>query len=381
MTTKPEEPVYVTVSALDAGHLTIPDCFFVAGADPKVRTTIPSLSFLIQHPSAPPSSRGGATTNLVFDLGIKRDLTGYTAAQQAQIAERQPVVTDPDCAASLREGANGEGEGMHEPLLDPAAEVDFVIPSHVHWDHVGTPGDFARATFLVGSGTRALLRRGAAPFNPAEEFRADELPASRTVELPPPPRATSRNHDGDGDAFDEYYAGPNTPAHTPTPADTEARLPRGAEAWAWRPAAGFPRAVDVFGDGSVHVVDSPGHVYGHVNVLARTGAARYVYLAGDACHSPGILSGSSSGGSSGSGSSSGEKGKEEKEEIAEWEDERGRDGVRSIHVDTALAKATLADIGAAVEKLRAEGVEVEVVLAHDRGWRERNRSRFWPGRL
>ncbi|KAI1749124.1 hypothetical protein F4782DRAFT_514670 [Xylaria castorea] len=340
-------PVYVAVSALDAGHITLPDYLFVAGADTDTRTTVPSLSFLIQHPSSPPS-RSGNVTNLVFDLGVKRDLSGYAIAQQSHVAERQPIVTDPDCSTSLREGASND-QGAKE-LLNPEKDVDFVILSHVHWDHIGTPSDFSGATFVVGSGTLDLLKNGAGPNYPAELFNNDELPVSRTVELPP----TLRH----GVDFHEYYAGSNSPVHTSTPADTLAKLPSLADKWLWQPFGGFPRTVDFFGDKSVFVIDSPGHIHGHVNLLVRTGESKYVYLGADCCHDTRILSG--------------ERG------IAEYDD--GRGGIRSVHVHTGLARKTLVEIDRGVTQLRKD-MDVEVVLAHDKGWREHNRHRFWPGTL
>ncbi|KAI0401968.1 hypothetical protein F4802DRAFT_609000 [Xylaria palmicola] len=306
-----ERPVYVTISALDAGHITLPDHLFVTGADPEVRTTVPSLAFLIQHPS-PPAARSGNVTNLVFDLGVKRNRSGYAAAQQPHVAVREPIITDPDCAASLRKGANGEVEDPG--LLSPEKDIDFVILSHVHWDHIGTPSDFSNATFVVGSGTLDLLKNGAGPLYPAELFNADELPVSRTVEFPPTP--------GQNGDFSQYYAAPTTPVHTPWPVDTQAKLPPSANKWSWQPLGGFPRTVDFFGDGSVYVIDSPGHIHGHVNLLVRIGEAKYVFLGGDCCHDTRILSG--------------EKG------IAEYDD--GHGGIRSVHVDTGLAKRTLAEI-------------------------------------
>ncbi|KAI1347839.1 hypothetical protein F5Y01DRAFT_307252 [Xylaria sp. FL0043] len=308
--TESESPVYVTVSALNAGHITIPEYLFVAGADPEVRTTVPSLSFLIQHPSTP-ASRNGNITNLVFDLGVKRDLEGYAIAQQPHIAARQPIITHPDCSASLREGIRSEEA---QELLKDENDVDFVMLSHVHWDHIGTPSDFSSATFVVGSGTLDVLKNGAGPLYPGELFNDDELPASRTVELPPAPSQDSE--------FQEYYAGPGAPVHTPTPADTQAKLPPSANEWSWQPFSGFPRTIDFFGDGSVYVIDSPGHIHGHVNLLAHVGEKKYVYLGGDCCHDTRILSG--------------------EKEIAEYDD--GCGGLRSVHANTRLAQKTLSEI-------------------------------------
>ena len=317
------------------------------GADPKVCTTVPSLSFLIQHPSKPPSS-SRSLTNLIFDLGVKRDLSGYALPQQPHVAQRQPIITSPDCAASLRKGASVE-DGETE-LIEPNKDIDFIIVSHMHWDHIGTPSDFPSATFVVGSGTLDLLKNGAGPLYPAELFNDDELPASRTVELPPIP---SRNGE-----FGDYYTGPTIPVYTPTPPDTLARLPPSADTWSWKPFAGFPRTIDFFGDQSVYVIDSPGHIHGHVNLLVRISEKKYVYLGGDCCHDTRILSG--------------------EKEIAEYDD--GRGGLRSVHVHTRLAKETLVEINEGVSQLRKHA-DVEVVLAHDKGWRESNMHRFWPGKL
>ena len=44
----------------------------------------------------------------------------------------------------------------------------------------------------------------------------------------------------------------------------------------------FGRAIDLFGDGSVRVVSTPGHTRGHMSVLLRLGEGREVLLAADA---------------------------------------------------------------------------------------------------
>ncbi|KAK4216958.1 beta-lactamase-like protein [Rhypophila decipiens] len=337
--------VYVTVSALDAGHITLPECLFVTDADPEKRTTVPSLSFLIQH-----SSPTGKNTKLVFDLGVKRDVRSYRSAQQDHIANRQPVIVDPDCASSLRAGG-----------IDPENDIDYIILSHVHWDHVGTPSDFPTSTFLVGSGTLALLKNGGGPLYPAEMFNHDELPLSRTVELPSVPKDNSTSF---SDTASVYYSSPHAPKHTPMPSTSQAHLPPSAgKNWTWRPLTEFnlPHTLDLFGDGSLLVVDSPGHLYGHVNLLARLGEKEYVYLGGDCCHDPRILAG--------------EKG------IAMYED--GHGGMRSVHVDTEVATSTLDMIRSFVSEQQKinGGINVEVVVAHDKSWRERNQDKFLPGHL
>lgn len=313
-----ENQKYVSISTLEAGHLTLPEYLFITDTDPSKRTTVPSLSFLIRHPSS--GGNGRLTTNIVFDLGLKRDISAYPVAQQAHIAQRQPTITSPDAAASLRAGG-----------LDPAKDVDIVILSHVHWDHVGTPEDFPTSKFIVGSGTLHLLKHGAGPLYPAEIFNANELPQDRTFELPP------------------VIAGTSTAAKQ----QTEHR---------WQPLAEFPAVVDLFGDGSIYVVDSPGHLYGHVNLLARLAEKKWVYLGGDCCHDVRILT--------------------SEKQTALYDD--GRGGLRSVHVDTEAAKGTIGRIGKLLktgDMVLDGGCEVEVVVAHDKGWRERNEHRFFPGTL
>lgn len=317
-----ETQTYVTISALQAGHLTLPEYLFITNADPSKRTTVPSLSFLITHPSRS-KTHPNRSTNLLFDLGLKRDFTQYRIAQQHHASQRQPTITSPDAAESLR--ASG---------ITPESDIDIVILSHVHWDHIGTPSDFPLAEFIVGSGTLDLLSNGAGPLYPAELFNYDELPFDRTYELPP------------SNSSDKEKAAKQQTSHK------------------WQPLADFPAVVDFFGDGSLYIVDAPGHLTGHVNLLARISKTEWVYLGGDCCHDVRILTG--------------------EKDVALYDDDNG--GLRSVHLDTNAAKNTIERIGGLLRKGNVvmeggERVEVEVVVAHDRGWMERNGERFLPGHL
>jgi len=324
--------VYVSVSALDAGHITLPEHLFVTDTDPLNRVTVPSLSFLIQHPSptrTTDSLDSGTHTNLVFDLGVKRDISKYAPAQQTHISQRHPLILSPDCADSLRAGG-----------LDPANEVDAVILSHVHWDHVGTASDFTKAQFFVGSGTMHILHHGAGPYYPAEIFVGDEVPFEKTLEFPPVP---SRPED-----------------HTRAVDATRQTKHKWVEA---QEDSQSHAMLDFYGDGSLFVVDAPGHLYGHVNLLARTGPKRWIYLGGDCCHDPRILTG--------------EKG------IALYDN--GSGGLRSVHVDITAAKKTVGTVGRLmteqVTEIGGGTANIEVIVAHDREWRQKNLHRFWPSYL
>ncbi|KAJ7637111.1 beta-lactamase-like protein [Roridomyces roridus] len=52
---------------------------------------------------------------------------------------------------------------------------------------------------------------------------------------------------------------------------------------------GGAKAHDYFGDGSFYLLDTPGHIAGHICGLARVTPTTFVFFGGDACHHPGIL--------------------------------------------------------------------------------------------
>jgi glyoxylase-like metal-dependent hydrolase (beta-lactamase superfamily II) len=199
------------------------------------------------------------------------------------------------------------------------------------WDHVGTPEDFTSSQFVVGSGTIHLLENGAPPHYPVEIFDPDLLPRDRTKELPPTSSTSTT-------------ANASQTTHT------------------WSSLATFPNAIDFFGDGSLYVIDTPGHLFGHVNLLARLGPNKWAYLGGDCCHDYRILTG--------------------EKDVALYDD--GHGALRSVHVDTDAAKESIKRIKPLMPggELLADGVnQVEVIVAHDGGWRDRNKARFFPGTL
>ncbi|UNI22996.1 hypothetical protein JDV02_008838 [Purpureocillium takamizusanense] len=307
----------VQVHALSAGHLTIPEQQFVSPCAEAARKTVPSLCFLIQH-TCPNTKK---TTRIVFDLGLRRDVKRYAPPIQRHIETRQPMTTNPDVVESLQRG------GLS------ADDIDYVVYSHVHWDHVGEPRDFVRSTFVVGNGSLDLLSGDSTNLRGGHSFfEADLLDRSRTIELSSPgTKGPSQCLDGGDVKRSVNFAGP------------------------WRAFGHLPSTLDVFRDGSVYIVDAPGHLRGHINLLARTqtedGGCQWVYLGGDACHDRRIL--------------------RKERAIGEWVDAHGY--TCCIHEDRAQTEATLHRI----RVLEEQGVEV--ILAHDVEWEsdERNRKRFF----
>lgn len=203
----------------------------------------------------------------------------------------------------------------------------------VHWDHVGEPGDFTRSTFVVGNGSLGLLRGDAPTLRGGHSFfEKDLLDPSRTIELTRPCMAI--------------------------PGFSKARTGHLADfAQPWKPLGHLPATMDVFQDGSLYVVDAPGHLPGHINLLARTdqldnsGHNRWLYLAGDACHDRRILRG--------------------EREIGEWRD--AHDAVCCIHANRKQAEETIRRI----QVLEEQGLEV--ILAHDAEWADNpsNHGRYF----
>jgi glyoxylase-like metal-dependent hydrolase (beta-lactamase superfamily II) len=145
-------------------------------------------------------------TRIVFDLGLRRELQHYPKPLQKHLIARQSITTDPDVTKSLELGG-----------LSPE-EVDLVILSHVHYDHTGTPTDFPTSHFIVGNGSLELLRSGADVTKSGSHsyYEPDLLPLERTTELSQPGKGLSSTQ--------------NT--------------------------------LDLFSDGSVYIVDAPGHYRG-----------------------------------------------------------------------------------------------------------------------
>lgn len=274
------DQAYCTISALEGGHLSAPLSFLVADAAPDAIVHLPSLAFLLRH------SRTGET--LLFDLGARKDFEKLPPAVLQLITSAMQISVPQDVPESLRKGG-----------LAPS-DIDTVVLSHLHWDHVGDTAQYTKANFVVGAECAALLSPGY-PADPTSQYPSDTLPPART-------RFVSD----------------------------------------WAPLGPVPRAHDLYGEGSVYLVDAPGHLPGHINLLARTTAdGGWVYLAGDAAHHWCIIEGH--------GHSAG-----------------------FTHQDNAKAEET-------VERIRALGEleRVRVLLAHDEAWYEANKGgeAFFPGTI
>lgn len=117
-----------------------------------------------------------------------------------------------------------------------------MLTSHLHFDHTGDPTPFTNAEFTLGSDGKALLE-DAYPLNPD----------SSVIPLPENMKANFVD-----------FTGPKANKIVPF--------------------GPYERAIDYYGDGSLYLIDSPGHMLGHMTAAARIAPDSFVFLAADTCH-------------------------------------------------------------------------------------------------
>lgn len=291
---------YVTVSPIAGGFITLADKFFVSPADPEAKRTVPSLTFLVTHPGTIAFGANGTKPfRMMFDLGLRRAKERYPEQLQKHIDGRAPHQLSPGVAAQLKAGG-----------LDPG-DVDLVVLSHVHYDHHGDPEYFPNAKFVIGHGAMKVLKHGLGGIASHQHFVPDTLPDDRSSELSDP---------------------------------------SGSD---WHPLGPFPAVLDIFFDGSVYVIDTPGHLPGHVNLLCRMAENRWLCLCGDAYHDRRLLTG--------------------EKDIGTWEASEGH--TLCIHLDKAGATESIRRLQSLQE---LGGESVELIAAHEDEWWEKNKSKQFP---
>ncbi|KAG1741131.1 beta-lactamase-like protein [Suillus lakei] len=285
------DQAYMNVSALEAGSLRVPLQIVVAGSSPTDFIRNPSLAFLLRH------SKSGH--HVVFNLGIRRDIVSLPPAVQRRIQhfDFQPEVPE-DVAESLKAGGT------------PPERIDTVVISHLHWDHVGDPEPFKNATFVVGEQCKGILATGY-PVTEDAAFSSTAIPIEGTRFLSELDMNSS--------------IGP------------------------------YPNAIDYFGDGSMYIVDAPGHLGGHLNILARTSVeGSWILLGGDSAADFRLITG--------------------EKEIGHYTDANGC--LRCIHVNKELALENIRRIRGLLSNSK-----VQVLITHDVPWYEENKGgpAFYPG--
>jgi glyoxylase-like metal-dependent hydrolase (beta-lactamase superfamily II) len=186
----------------------------------------PVVSFLIEHPGAGP---------VLVDTGLHPAVAVEPRQNLGGIASLifRDIRMEPSQATPAQLRALG---------VEPA-DVGVVVMTHLHADHASAASEFPESTFLVS----------------ASEWEAATAPRA---------------------AFHGYVRRQLDHAFDYRTLDFERR---GADSF-----ASFGRAFDLFGDGSLVCVYTPGHTQGHMSVIARL-KGREALLAGDAIYTMATL--------------------------------------------------------------------------------------------
>jgi glyoxylase-like metal-dependent hydrolase (beta-lactamase superfamily II) len=183
---------------------------------------VPVVAFLVEHPGFGP---------FLIDTGFHPSV----AVDPKQNLGRVNAAFFKDIEMTQADAVSAQ---LRSRGIEPAA-LGLVVMTHLHVDHASAISDFPQATYLVSrrewkaaveprGATRGYVRR---QFDHAFDFRLVDF---------------------DSSAADSF--------------------------------ATFGRSYDVFGDGSVRVVSTPGHTFGHLSVVLRL-AAGEALVAGDAIYS------------------------------------------------------------------------------------------------
>lgn len=195
------------------------------GVAKDARFRVPIVAFLIEHPSAGPILVDTGFHRAIAD-GFTRERarnlgpTGLLMARNIRMRPEQTV------AAQLR--ARG---------ITPA-DIRLIVMTHLHFDHASALAEFPGATVVVSQPEWNAARGRAATLLGYPPAQIDPDLSYRTVDF---------------------------------------------GAAAARPRGPFARSLDLFGDGSLILLDTPGHSIGHLSVLARL-REREAMIAGDAIY-------------------------------------------------------------------------------------------------
>ena len=181
---------------------------------------VPVPAFLVEHPKVGP---------ILIDTGFHPSVAVNPSQNLGRISLMafKDLQMEPEQAVSAQLRARG---------MEPAA-VKVVVMTHLHTDHASAISEFPGATFVV-SKAEWEAATGDGPLHGYVRRQFDHAFEYRLLDFDLPPVASF---------------------------------------------AGFARAFDLFGDGSVRCVYTPGHTLGHMSVVLRT-RKREVLVASDAIY-------------------------------------------------------------------------------------------------
>jgi len=224
----PKSTSTVTVRVIDStSRITAPIAIFVTGTiDGHTEiTNVPAYSFLISN----------GNRHVLFDLGVPKDIQNGAPATTAMLKRGFTVDVKQNVAEILDDHSSEVGV--------KSKDVEAVIWSHHHFDHVGDVTTFPKTTDLVvGPG-----------------FKKEHTPG-----YPTNPESGLLEKNWEGRNLREIDI---------------VKEGKGLK-------IGRCDAMDFFGDGSFYLLDTPGHSVGHMSGLARvtTSPDTFIFMGGDCAH-------------------------------------------------------------------------------------------------
>jgi N-acyl homoserine lactone hydrolase len=192
--------------------------------------SVPIIAFLLEHPTAGP---------VLIDTGFHRSIAGDSRLRRTRNLGLVGRLISRDIQLRPEQTAAAQLQALG---IAPA-DVGLIVMTHLHFDHASALSDFPGATVLVSEPEWRSARTRGSSLRGYSAAQLDPRPSYRTVDL--------------------------------TAAGLPARGP-------------FERALDVFADGSLTLVPTPGHSAGHLSVIARL-SEREALIAGDAIYTMATL--------------------------------------------------------------------------------------------
>lgn len=169
---------------------------------------------------------------LLFDLGARKDWDNHVPSIKGMIEGHVPGIRITKDVLDILPDGNVRAEN-----------IEALILSHFHFDHSGAPSKLASSTkAVVGPGFKKAFLPGW-PTREDSTFHEDDFGNREVFEVP----------------FSDKFK------------------------------IGQFQAYDYFQDGSLYILNTPGHAPGHISGLIRTTPDTFVLTGGDICHFTGDI--------------------------------------------------------------------------------------------
>jgi len=140
---------------------------YVTGTEKGEVQPCPTMAWLLHH--------SPSNTNVIFDLGLRKDITHFPPGVQDRIKSTFTIEVKEDVYDSLRAAK-----------INPQTDINTVILSHLHFDHIGDPRHFGPHTqFVMGPNSFDLIQGpNNYPANADSTFNSELFPHGRSEQLP-----------------------------------------------------------------------------------------------------------------------------------------------------------------------------------------------------